>query len=50
MENIKLKDKFIDEKTGIEYIRKGDFYLVDLSPQQRMFRIIVLTIFWRTCE
>lgn len=30
MENIKLKDKFIDEKTGIEYIRKGDFYFPNL--------------------
>ena len=30
MENIELKDKFIDEKTGIEYIRNGDYYLPNL--------------------
>ena len=26
MENIKFKERFIDEKTGIEYIRVGDYY------------------------
>lgn len=34
MENNELKERFIDEKTGIEYIRKGDYYypnLVDLA-------------------
>lgn len=30
MENIELKDRFIDEKTGIEYIRNGDYYLPNL--------------------
>lgn len=30
MENVELKDKFIDEKTGIEYIRKGDYYFPNL--------------------
>ncbi len=30
MENIELKEKFIDEKTGIEYIRKGDYYYPNL--------------------
>ena len=30
MENVKLKDRFIDEKTGIEYIRNGDYYLPNL--------------------
>lgn len=30
MENIELKDRFIDEKTGIEYIRTGDYYLPNL--------------------
>ena len=30
MENKELKDKFIDEKTGIEYIRNGDYYLPNL--------------------
>ena len=30
MENKELKDRFIDEKTGIEYIRTGDYYLPNL--------------------
>lgn len=30
MENVELKDRFIDEKTGIEYIRSGDYYLPNL--------------------
>ena len=30
MENVELKDRFIDEKTGIEYIRTGDYYLPTL--------------------
>lgn len=30
MENVKLKDRFIDEKTWIEYIRNGDYYLPNL--------------------
>ena len=30
MENIELKDRFVDEKTGIEYIRNGDYYLPNL--------------------
>lgn len=30
MGNIELKDKFINEKTGIEYIRNGDYYLPNL--------------------
>lgn len=30
MENVKLKDRFIDEKTGIEDIRNGDYYLPNL--------------------
>ena len=30
MENKELKDRFIDEKKGIEYIRKGDFYFPNL--------------------
>ncbi len=30
MENIELKERFIDEKTGIEYIRKGDYYYPNL--------------------
>ena len=30
MEDKELKEKFIDEKTGIEYIRKGDYYMPNL--------------------
>ena len=30
MKNVELKDRFIDEKTGIEYIRTGDYYLPNL--------------------
>ena len=30
MENVELKDRFIDEKKGIEYIRTGDYYLPNL--------------------
>ena len=30
MENLELKERFIDEKTGIEYIRKGDYYFPNL--------------------
>lgn len=30
MENVELRDRFIDEKTGIEYIRNGDYYLPNL--------------------
>ena len=30
MKNIELKDRFVDEKTGIEYIRNGDYYLPNL--------------------
>ena len=38
MENVELKDRFIDEKTGIEYIRKGDYYLPNLvlAPQREI--------------
>ena len=30
MENVELKERFIDEKTGIEYIRCGNYYLPNL--------------------
>ena len=30
MENEELKERFIDEKTGIEYIKKGDYYYPNL--------------------
>ena len=31
MENEELKERFIDERTGIEYIRNGDYYLPNLT-------------------
>ena len=38
MENRELKERFIDEKTGIEYIRKGDYYMPNLviEPQRKI--------------
>ena len=30
MENDELKERFIDKKTRIEYIRKGDYYFPNL--------------------
>ena len=38
MENIELKDRFVDERTGIEYIRNGDYYLLNLvlTPQREI--------------
>lgn len=38
MENKDLKERFIDEKTGIEYIRKGDYYIPNLvlEPQRKI--------------
>lgn len=30
MENVELKERFIDERTGIEYIRCKDYYLPNL--------------------
>lgn len=27
MENKELKERFIDERTGIEYVRQGDYYI-----------------------
>ena len=35
MENIEFKERFIDEKTGIEYIRKGDYYIPNLVMTPR---------------
>ena len=39
MENV--KDKFIDEKTGIEYIKQGDYYLPNLilAPEETNYKI-----------
>ena len=38
MENVELKDRFIDKKTGIEYIKNGDYYLPNLvlSEQKKI--------------
>lgn len=38
MRNSKLKERFIDEKTGIEYIRNGDYYMPNLviEPQRKI--------------
>ena len=38
MEDKELKEKFIDEKTGIEYIIKGDYYIPNLviEPQRKI--------------
>ena len=30
MDNKELKERFIDEKTGIEYVRQGDYYFPNL--------------------
>ena len=35
MENIELKERFIDERTGIEYHLEGDYYIPNLTmPNQ----------------
>jgi hypothetical protein len=41
MENLKVKDRFIDEKTGIEYIKQGDYYLPNLvlAPEETNYKI-----------
>ena len=36
MENKELKERFIDERTGIEYVRQGDYYISNLVlPKQK---------------
>ena len=42
MENVELKDRFIDEKTGIEYIKQGDYYLPNLvlAPKETNYTIV----------
>ena len=30
MVNEELKERFVDEKTGIEYVRQGDYYIPNL--------------------
>lgn len=41
MENVKVKDRFVDEKTGIEYIKQGDYYLPNLvlAPEETNYTI-----------
>ena len=40
MENVELKERFIDERTGIEYILKGDYYIPNLvMPPRKNIRI-----------
>ena len=40
MENIELKERIIDEKTGIEYTRKGDYYIPNLTlPKQEKINL-----------
>ena len=40
MENIEFKERFIDEKTGIEYVRQGDYYIPNLVlPKQRKIHL-----------
>lgn len=36
MENKELKERFINKKTGIEYVRQGDYYISNLVlPKQK---------------
>lgn len=41
MKNEELKDRFIDEKTGIEYIKQGNYYLPNLvlAPEETNYKI-----------
>ena len=40
MENKKLKERFIDEKTGIEYVRQGNYYIPNLVlPKQKKIHL-----------
>lgn len=36
MDEKELRDKFIDEKTGIEYIRQGDYYIPNLKLENQI--------------
>lgn len=38
MKKKQLKERFIDEKTGIEYMRQGDYYIPNLVlPKKRKY-------------
>ncbi len=40
MEKKELKERFVDEKTGIEYIRHGDYYIPNLVlPKQKKIHL-----------
>ena len=40
MENKELKERFIDERTGIEYVRQGDYYIPNLVlPKQKKIHL-----------
>jgi len=40
MENKELKERFIDEKTGIEYVRQGNYYIPNLVlPKQKKIHL-----------
>lgn len=40
MEKKELKERFIDEKTGIEYVRQGDYYMPNLViPMQEKIQL-----------
>ena len=40
IENKELKERFIDERTGIEYVRQGDYYIPNLVlPKQKKIHL-----------
>ena len=40
MEKKELKERFIDERTGIEYVRQGDYYIQNLVlPKQKKIHL-----------
>lgn len=40
MENKELKERFIDKKTGIKYVRQGDYYIPNLVlPKQKKIHL-----------
>ena len=40
MENKELKERFIDEKTGIKYVGQGDYYIANLVlPKQKKIHL-----------
>ena len=41
MEDVEVKDRFVNEKTGIEYIKQGDYYLPNLvfAPEDTNYKI-----------